>query len=52
MDKNSFCIGFAYGERYGYEEVLEGKLTDREIGESYILAACLYEEIYGKQGEE
>ena len=44
-NEDSFCTGFAYGMRYGYEDVLRGKMTDSEIRGTWILAKLLYQEL-------
>ena len=43
--RNSFCEGFAYGTRYGYEKKLHGRMKDKEISSTWILAESLYNEL-------
>lgn len=51
-NEEAFCIGFAYGARYGYEEVLDGKMSDSEIGGTWFLSQGLYEKYYKEQAEK
>lgn len=45
VKETSFCIGFAYGSRYGYENILDGKMTNDDIRSGWLLAQGLYQEL-------
>ena len=46
--EDAFCRGFAYGVRYGHENILHGKMTNTEIAGHWILAKLLYRELKEK----
>jgi len=43
--RDSFCLGFVYGERHGCEGILHGKMTPEEINANWILARLLFNEL-------
>ena len=48
-NEEAFCIGFAYGERYGYEPCdsnMEGIMSKDDIMSSSVIAEGLYKELY------
>ena len=43
--KDGFCNGFAYGCRYGYEEVIDGKMPNKEIFSTWLIAGMKFDEL-------
>ena len=43
--KVAFCKGFAYGCRYGYEDILDGEMSDRDIASTSLLSAMLFDRL-------
>jgi hypothetical protein len=52
LEKDAFCKGFAYGCRYGYENILHGHMKDSDIIGTWILAQLLFNELKEEQDEK